>query len=132
MIYLWFPEYAKAAEKLKAHDIPLAKVDASKESELAKEYMVQGFPTLTLFREGVKIEDYDGGRTANEIVEYMLRQNDPDWKPPPSAVASLTADNFTKFVKEEKLTLVEFYAPWCKHCKQLEPGKETMARTTEP
>ena len=36
----------------------------------------------------------------------MLKQNDPNWKPPPSAVVQLTADNFTKFVKEEKLTLV--------------------------
>ena len=63
-----------------------------------------------------------GGRTTNEIVEYMQKQNDPDWKPPPSAVVTLTAENFTKFVKEEKLTLVEWYAPWCKHCKQLEPG----------
>ncbi len=27
-----------------------------------------------LFRNGVKVEDYDGGRTADEIVEYMLKQ----------------------------------------------------------
>ena len=46
------PEYVKAAKilKEKAPGVILAKVDASKESELAKEYMVQGFPTLTLFR----------------------------------------------------------------------------------
>ncbi|TRY73095.1 hypothetical protein TCAL_00905 [Tigriopus californicus] len=121
------PEYSKAAKKLKDDGIPLAKVDASKESELAKEYMVQGFPTLTLFRNGVKIEDYDGGRTAKDIIEYMQRQNDPDWKPPPSAVVTLTADNFTKFIKEQKLSLVEFYAPWCKHCKQIEPEYEGAA-----
>ena len=77
--------------------------------------------TSTLFF--FQAEQYDGGRTADEMVEYMQKQADPDWKPPPSAVTVLTADNFTKFVKEEKLTLVEWYAPWCKHCKQLEPGK---------
>ncbi len=63
----------KAAEKLKSHGISLAKVDATKENELAKEYMVQGFPTLILFRKGVKVEDYQGPRTADGIVEYMLK-----------------------------------------------------------
>ena len=38
------------------------KVDATKEVELAKEYMVTGFPTLLLFKNGDKIEDYEGGR----------------------------------------------------------------------
>jgi hypothetical protein len=51
-------------------------------------------------------EEYDGERSAGAIVEYMLRQNDPDWKPPPSTVVALDAENFTKFVKQEKLTLV--------------------------
>ncbi len=67
------PEYAKAAKKLKEHGISLAMVDATKESELAKEYMVQGFPTLILFRKGVKQEDYKGPRKADDIVEYMLK-----------------------------------------------------------
>jgi protein disulfide-isomerase A4 len=121
------PEYAKAAKILAEEGIPLAKVDATKESDLAKEYMVQGFPTLILFRKGVKVENYEGGRTSGEIVAYMKKQNDPNWKPPPSAVVVLTADNFTKFVKNEKLSLAMFYAPWCKHCKQLEPEYEGAA-----
>ena len=54
---------------------------------------------------------------------FLFRQSDPNWEPPPSAVVVLAADNFTKFVKEQKLVLVEWYAPWCKHCKQLEPGR---------
>jgi len=27
----------------------------------------------------------------------MLRMNDPNWQPPPSALVSLSADNFTKY-----------------------------------
>ncbi len=42
-------------------------------------------------------------------------------------MVTLTAENFTKFVKEEKLVLVEWYAPWCKHCKQMEPEYEGAA-----
>ena len=119
------PEYKKAAETLKEKGIILAKVDATKESELAKEHMIQGFPTLTIFRKGNKVEDYSGERTADAIIAYMNKMSDPNWQPPPSSVVQLTADNFTKFVKNEKLSLVMWYAPWCKHCKQVMPGNHT-------
>ena len=49
-------EYSKAAKKLRPQGLLLAKVDATKESELAKEYMIQGFPTIILFRNGVKVQ----------------------------------------------------------------------------
>ena len=58
------PEYKKAAEVLAKDNIILAKVDATKEGELAKEHMIQGFPTLTIFKKGVKFEDYSGERLA--------------------------------------------------------------------
>ena len=81
-------------------------MDATKEVELAKEYFVQGFPTLMLFRKGVKVGDYDGGRTSGEIVDYMRKQADPNWKPPPSVVLQLSQDNFTKTAKTKDLMLV--------------------------
>ena len=99
------PEYKKAAEVLAKDNIVLAKVDATKEGELAKEHMIQGFPTLTIFKKGVKFEDYSGERTADAIIGYMQKLNDPNWAPPPSAVVQLTADNFTKFVKNDKEAL---------------------------
>jgi len=125
------PEYAAAAKELKKDGISLAKVDATKEGELAKEYFVQGFPTLILFRKGVKVEDYSGPRTSKEIVSYMRKQADPDWKPPPSLVLPLTMDNFTKTAKAKDMMVVWFYAPWCKHCKQLEPEMEGAAAELE-
>ena len=84
---------------MKKSDIILAKVDASKETELAQEHMIQGFPTLTVFKKGAKFEDYTGERTADAIIAYMKKLADPNWQPPPSAIVTLTADNFTKFVK---------------------------------
>merc|ERR1712001_47371 len=121
------PEYKKAAEELKKDGIILAKVDASKEAELAKEHMIKGFPTLTVFRKGAKVEDYSGERNAQGIIAYMKKMNDPNWKPPPSAVVPLTAENFTKFIKNEKLSLVMWHAPWCKHCKQVMPEYDGAA-----
>ncbi|KAL1690062.1 thioredoxin-like domain-containing protein [Schizophyllum commune] len=46
-----------------------------------------------------------------------------------SDVISLTSDNFEKSVKKEDLMLVEFFAPWCGHCKALAPHYEEAATT---
>ncbi|KAI8834536.1 protein disulfide-isomerase [Chytriomyces cf. hyalinus JEL632] len=45
----------------------------------------------------------------------------------PSDVVTLTDNTFSTFVKEEALSLVEFYAPWCHHCKALAPEYEIAA-----
>ena len=57
------PEYMKAAAELKPEGILLAKVDATVETDLAQQYNVTGFPTLSVFRKGVKYE-YSGGRES--------------------------------------------------------------------
>ncbi|KAK3063487.1 hypothetical protein LTS18_015102, partial [Coniosporium uncinatum] len=49
-----------------------------------------------------------------------------------SAVKDLTPNNFDDLVlKSGKPALVEFFAPWCGHCKTLAPIYEELASTFE-
>ena len=43
-----------------------------------------------------------------------------------SDVISLTQADFESTVNAESLILVEFFAPWCGHCKKLEPIFEEL------
>ncbi|XP_022309872.2 protein disulfide-isomerase A4-like [Crassostrea virginica] len=131
------PLYAKAAQVLKTWDppVPLCKVDATVETELAARFDVSGYPTIKFFKKG-EAYDYDDARTTEGLIRYVKERSASDWKPPPEAVVTLTKDNFKDFVNGNDLSLVEFYAPWCGHCKALAPAYEKAAKQlkiqTEP
>jgi len=59
------PEYEEAATALKEKNIPLAKVDCTAEADLCKDYGVEGYPTLKVFRGLDNIKPYPGARKAD-------------------------------------------------------------------
>lgn len=54
----------------------VSQVDADAHKSLAKEYGVSGFPTLKLLKDG-KVSDYNGGRTADDIVKFVIKKSGP-------------------------------------------------------
>ncbi|KAG7488630.1 hypothetical protein MATL_G00036180 [Megalops atlanticus] len=123
------PIYEKIAQMLKENDppIPVAKVDATKESALGSRFEVSGYPTIKILKRGEPV-DYDGDRSEEAIVSRVKEVAQPDWKPPPEATMVLTKDNFDEVVNNADVILVEFYAPWCGHCKRLAPEYEKAAK----
>jgi len=110
-------------------------VDADKHKELASRFEVKGFPTIKFFPADSKTgEAYNGGRTAADFTDFLNKRvgTSAKLKTAVSASTVLTDENFDAIVKDPtKDVLVEFYAPWCGHCKQLAPKYEKVAESFE-
>ena len=92
---------------------------------------MKGYPTIKFFPKGETKtpEDNNGGRIAGDIVQWVNEKvgTSRKVKAVHSLVAMLTEENFDSLVGGAKGALVEFYAPWCGHCKTLAPKYEKLA-----
>lgn len=125
------PEYSKAAKALKGV-VKVGAIDADSHRSFTEQFGIKGFPTLKIFVDG-KPTDYNDQRTASAFVEAGLKAasekarrklsgKSSDSGSSKSEVIELTDSNFKdKVLNSEDMWLVEFYAPWCGHCKNLEP-----------
>lgn len=137
------PEYDKAATALKGV-VKVGAVDADEHKSLGSRFGVRGFPTIKIFGANKnKPEDFRGDRTASDLVNAALStakdkvklalngkrgssssgdSSESRRSRSRTDVIELTDDNFDSLVLEsDDIWLVEFFAPWCGHCKNLEP-----------
>lgn len=98
------PEYAKAATTLNEEksELLLAKVDATAETELAEQHGVRGYPTIKFFREG-KVLEYNGGRTADDIIRWLKKKTGPP------ANELKTVEAAKSFVDSGEVVVVGFF-----------------------
>ncbi|KAL6514811.1 hypothetical protein OROGR_020390 [Orobanche gracilis] len=126
------PDYEKlGASFKKTKSVLIGKVDCDEHKSLCSKYGVSGYPTIQWFPKGsLEPKKYEGGRNAEALAEFINNEGGTSVKiaSVPSHVVVLTPENFDEIVLDEKKdVLVEFYAPWCGHCKQLAPIYEKVA-----
>uniref|UniRef100_A0A0B7AR86 protein disulfide-isomerase n=1 Tax=Arion vulgaris TaxID=1028688 RepID=A0A0B7AR86_9EUPU len=144
-------DWKKAATALKGV-VKVGAVNADEHQGLGGQYGVKGFPTIKIFgADKFKPSDYQGARTAQGIVEGALSAAQSMVKSRLSGkggssgggegskssgsgssdgkdVVELTDSNFESLVlNSDDMWLVEFFAPWCGHCKNLAPHWSSAA-----
>lgn len=121
-------------DQLEALNVAIAKVDCTLEKELCSNAGVMGYPTLKLFVDpGTEATRYKGARDLKSLQDFLTKELDDTPKPPAEAAVAveglydLTADNFEEHVSKG-YHFIKFYAPWCGHCKRLEPAWKDLAK----
>jgi len=100
---------------MKKDEVPAARL-----IKLADE-MAKYKPTTDVLSSAEEMKAFVESFLEGKLKQHLLSQDLPeDWDKNPVKV--LVASNFDEVaLDKEKNVLVEFYAPWCGHCKQLAP-----------
>jgi len=110
----------------------IARIDADKYKHLVKSQSIKGYPTIKLYmpssKEGI---EYTDEKNLDDLISFIDGKTGLIGQPKPvvSFVVDLDESNFDEVVGDPKNhVMVEFYAPWCGHCKKLAPTYEKIAK----
>ncbi|PAA86459.1 hypothetical protein BOX15_Mlig005470g3 [Macrostomum lignano] len=91
-----------------------AKNDKGQKFKMAEDFTMDAFDAF--------LTDLQAGR----LTPYLKSEPEPESQSAPVKIA--VAKNFDKLVNDPtKDVLIEFYAPWCGHCKSLAPKYDELA-----
>lgn len=125
------------------HDesVNIAKLDCTEYRPICKDFDVKGYPTLLWIEDGKKVDKYSGPRTVEDLKAYvenrLAKPKEDEAKPKEDekeateegegdVVIALSADNFPQVIKND-VTFIKFFAPWCGHCKRMQPTWQQLA-----
>ena len=98
----FYNEYEKASYILRKEYLYLSKIDGTIETNITKNYNIQGFPSIKLFKKG-EISDYTGGSKSFEIINWMRKRTNG------TVINSLNSLNdFKIFQKDNEIVLIYF------------------------
>jgi protein disulfide-isomerase A1 len=97
------PAYDAAAKELAGKGLPLAKIDADAHKAAAGKYGVRGFPTIKYFASGKPV-DYSGGRSQEDIVNYVVKKSGP------AAAPLADAGAIKEFQGKSEAVIVGFFS----------------------
>jgi len=120
-------EFRKAAALLE--DVAkVGAVNCEATGNLCKQYNIQSYPTLVLYRPGNNQQGqvYQGGHTPEALQSFVT-----NFILGEKLVVNLTPENFDKNVGKRGVWLIQFYTPWCGPCMALKPELFQAAASLE-
>ena len=126
------PTWLKLAESFK-HDrsVSISRVNCDDFLEVCNDYGIKGYPSLLWIVDGKVLEKYAGDRKHEALKSFVNNKIEEDKNSNSEVrnedlVTILTETNFKK-ATSSGVAFVTFTAPWCTHCKRLEPVIEDLA-----